>query len=98
MDPQPPTSEPVAPAPAGFDPNHFWARPESRIDLTAVKPHKCMQNIRQIGNYVHCYDGNHGVRLKPNQMLVKEGDNFIIKDIEVHQSPVLPVKRKRGKL
>lgn len=98
MDPSTPAPDEVVPSPAGFDPNHFWAQPSSRVNLSTVKPHRCMVNIKQIGNYVHCYDGHHGVRLAPNQMLVKQGDNFVIKEIEVQQSPDLSVKRKRGKL
>lgn len=98
MDPESSASGEVVQAPAGFDPSHFWAKPSTRVDLTAVRPHTCMQNIKQIGNYIHCFDGHHGVRLAPNQMLVKDGDNFVIKEIEVHQSPDLSVKRKRGKL
>lgn len=104
-------SEPFAPERtdtevAGFSPLHHYATPDTRVDLSKVKPHACMTNIKQIGNYVHCYNGNHGMRLGPHDMLVQNKDGqFEIVQITPtvteepkESAPALQSKRKRAKL
>lgn len=106
MDNQQAAPDEIEGAPAGFDPNHYFATPSSRVDLATVKPHTCMQNVKQIGNYVHCYDGQHGMRLAHDEILVKKADGtFIIEKINIVTTDKkgaivadLSVKRKRAKL
>lgn len=86
------------PVAQGFDPNHLYATPSSRIDLSQVKPHDCMTDVVQKGNYIHCYTGHHGIRLKPNQILNKKNGQYVIEEMVVQESPKLPPKRKRGKV
>jgi hypothetical protein len=70
---------------------HKWAKNESNFDMSLLKPHACMQNIKQIGNYIHCYTGNHGMRLQPGTMLTKDADgNFTVVDI--------PLRDETGKV
>lgn len=73
------------------DGQHYWSRPETSFDITKVKPHACMVNIEQRGNYIHCFDGNHGMRIPAGKILDKDdAGNWIIKDIQVLPSQDLP--------
>ena len=57
-----------------------YSVPDSTFDISALKPHKCMSDIIQRGNYIHCNVGNHGMRLPVGKMLVKlpNGDFDIV--------------------
>lgn len=83
MDPEQDAQDQLADT-QGFDPRHYFATPDVRRDLTAVKPHACMENVRQIGNYVHCFNGNHGMRLAPDDILVRQSDGtFTVEKMKV---------------
>lgn len=60
----------LEPESQGFDPTHKFAVPGARVDMLNVQAHTCMKNVVQRGNYIHCFDGNHGIRLEHNQVLV----------------------------
>lgn len=62
----------------------LWARNESNFDVSAVKPHKCMDNIVQRGNYIHCFTGNHGMRIPAGKILTKDAaGNWALADMVV---------------
>lgn len=72
------------PNPQGFDPKHYFASPSIRYNMATIKPHTCMKNVVHRGNYIHCKDGNHGIRLEPDQMLVgldKDGNRVTRKNM-----------------
>lgn len=106
MDEQQDAQDQLGPAPAdnlGFDPRHFFATPDIRRDLSAVKPHACMENVRQIGNYVHCFNGNHGMRLAPGDILVRQSDGtFTVEPMKIvttdKKGNVLQPKNASGKV
>ena len=57
---------------ASVNPWPVFGTPSSSFDMKAVKPHACMQDIVQRGNYIHCNVGNHGMRIPLGKMLVKD--------------------------
>lgn len=67
-------------------PQHLFASPSSSVDLRQVKPHACMQNIENRGNYIHCFEGNHGIHIPQGKMLSKDAngewrlEDMIIRD------------------
>lgn len=77
-----PNAEPDVKPP--YFPQHFFASPSSTVDMNAVKPHACMENVRQRGNYIHCMNGNHGMRIPPGKVLTKDGHgNFQLEDVVI---------------
>lgn len=64
---------------------HKWAENESSFDLSQVKPHICMQDMAQFGNYIHCKTANHGMRMPANKILVKTAEGFGLEDMVVRQ-------------
>lgn len=48
-----------------------YALPESEFDMQAVVPHACMVDMVQLGNYVHCNIGQHGMRIPAGKMLTR---------------------------
>lgn len=68
----------------GNFPDLQFSRPSSQVDLSLVKPHVCMQNIEQRGNYIHCRDGNHGMRIPAGKILNKDKNgNWILEDMKI---------------
>lgn len=68
------TPEDDSPAPAVEASNprmHRWASNESNFDIAAAKPHACMSDIVQRGNYLHCNTGNHGMRIPAGKILIQ---------------------------
>lgn len=73
-------------------PQHFFASPSSAFDMSHVKPHACMQNVEQRGNYIHCFDGNHGMRIPHGKMLTRDSNgNFQLVDMMVVDEKGKPV-------
>lgn len=66
---------------APVNPWPVWGKPESNFDLSQIKPHQCMTDLVQRGNYLHCNTGNHGMRIPVGKMLTKdEQGNFDLID------------------
>lgn len=86
------------PQPVGFDSSHYWATPDSRIDLSVVKPHTCMTDLVQRGNYIHCNVGHHGMRIAPNQILDNVDGEWVLRDMIVQNSPNLRATTKHATL
>lgn len=51
--------------------------------MTKVKPHACMDNITQRGNYIHCVPGNHGMRIPQGKILDRIDNQWVLKDMVV---------------
>lgn len=83
-----------APEIGSADPTQLlFARNESNFDITKVKPHQCMTDIVQRGNYIHCNTGNHGMRIPADKILVQKADgSFDLEDMVVHTT------NKKGKI
>ena len=67
----------------GFDPSHLWAKPGARVNLDVLRKHQCMVNIVQKDGYIHCYNGNHGMKIPPGKILVKKDGVFTIEDVVI---------------
>lgn len=77
MDNKPPEQDtsqqdPPVSAPTEANPWPKWATPSSTFDMRNLKPHKCMVDVVQRGNYIHCSTGNHGMRIPQGKMLTKD--------------------------
>lgn len=80
-------------------PGHMFSAPDSSFDVSKVKPHACMTDIVQRGNYIHCNTGNHGMRVPPGKILTQQDGRFALTDIVIQESPEPVVKKitKRNK-
>lgn len=63
---------------------HLWATPFSQFNREGLRGHKCMDQIEQRGNYIHCRTGNHGMRIPQYTKLVRRDDGtWDLEDIKV---------------
>lgn len=84
--------------PQPYFPQHLFASPSSSFDSSKVKPHVCMQNVEQRGNYIHCHNGNHGMRIPHGKILTKDADgNFQLEDILVRDETGALVTDAKGR-
>lgn len=60
-----------------------WNENVSNFDITKIKNHACMVNVKQIGNYIHCFDGNHGMRIPQGKILDRVDGQWVLKDMVV---------------
>ena len=74
-------------------PIHLFASPSSDgINPATMRPHVCMQDVEQQGNYIHCKTGSHGMRLAPDEILEKDANGqFIISKVVVRDRYGNPV-------
>lgn len=73
-------------------PQHLFAKPSSSVDMNQVKPHACMERVEQRGNYIHCFAGNHGMRIPHGKVLNKDvHGNWILEDILVRDEEGNPI-------
>lgn len=76
-------AKPEEPAPATNPTQHRWGSNTGTFDMSKLKPHRCMVNLHQRGNYIHCRDGNHGMRIPAGKILVKTPDGWNLDDVTV---------------
>lgn len=72
---------------SSVNPWPVWGTPASSLDIKALKPHNCMVDIIQRGNYIHCNIGQHGMRIPQGKQLVKDAQgNWDLIDIPLRDS------------
>ena len=71
---------------------HYFAQPDSIFDLSKVEPHQCMTDMVQVGNYLHCNTGHHGMRIPAGMVVNCHDGQWVLEEMVVHDVD------KRGKL
>lgn len=67
----------------------LWSNPESQFDISSIRPHNCMVDIVQRGNYIHCNEGNHGMRIPAGKILNKRDGEWVLDNIVVLMSKMI---------